>query len=539
VVITNEEILRLVAKERNLEEGIVNKALKLVSEMKEKTDENTSLEGYEVSKEKVLLKKLEIENFMCYSKEEIEFADGTTAFVGRSGNGKSTVLRAIKWLYYDEPSGSDFIQTGKSRTKVKGTFSNGYQLTRSRTNSGTGNYVITDPQGKEKELKNFSHDFPVEVLNIHQTPKVDLFNNGPEDLAFSNQLDKHFLITSSGGNVATAIGNLAHTQPIDQAIKEVKREVTNQNSRVISTEKRIKEEIDKLDEFKIIYSLEKNINILNEMLIEQGNYKEKLQDIRRITNEVNFLNDEIEVYSNELLKIPNIKLIEEKSKEHEIKFRKLNELTRIEFECIDAIDSIEKYSNILKEIPDINSINEQVLNSQVIYSKLKTLNNYKERIENYSEEISSHKKILKEIPNMNIIKKQLEQQQNNVKKLIINSNIINKLNNVEKEIEILEQNKANIPNIDEIKKAIKTNEKHSFIYQTNIKIIEEYKKLNNLINEYEKEASNFKERIAKGNIKVNEVIETRDNIIKEHSVCPLCGSENLSKENIENVLKRG
>ena len=54
----------------------------------------------------MLIKSVTIENFRCIKHLSVTFAD-LTAFVGRNGSGKSTVLQALKVFYNTKASISE------------------------------------------------------------------------------------------------------------------------------------------------------------------------------------------------------------------------------------------------------------------------------------------------------------------------------------------------------------------------------------------------------------------------------------------------
>lgn len=58
--------------------------------------------------------RLLIENFQSHEQTEVFFTEGLNVFVGPSDSGKSAILRALRWVLYNEPKGTDFIRAGKS-----------------------------------------------------------------------------------------------------------------------------------------------------------------------------------------------------------------------------------------------------------------------------------------------------------------------------------------------------------------------------------------------------------------------------------------
>jgi hypothetical protein len=133
-----------------------------------------------------------LENFQGHKHTELSFVPGINAIIGSSDNGKTSILRAIRWAYNNRPLGDDFVShwnitekgklLGESSTTL--VFDCG-SLTRIKTPTRNG-YTIGDV-----ELGAIGTDVPKEV--------TDLFNM--TDLNFQDQDDRPFLISESAGDV--------------------------------------------------------------------------------------------------------------------------------------------------------------------------------------------------------------------------------------------------------------------------------------------------------------------------------------------------
>jgi DNA repair exonuclease SbcCD ATPase subunit len=64
------------------------------------------------------IKRLILENFQSHKYSEVDFAAGLNVIVGPSDTGKSAVIRALKWVLYNEPSGDFFIREGETNCSV-------------------------------------------------------------------------------------------------------------------------------------------------------------------------------------------------------------------------------------------------------------------------------------------------------------------------------------------------------------------------------------------------------------------------------------
>ena len=63
-----------------------------------------------------MIESLSVRNFQKWKSLEVELAPVTT-FVGRSGSGKSSLLRFIRWAILNRPNGNSFVRKGASGCK--------------------------------------------------------------------------------------------------------------------------------------------------------------------------------------------------------------------------------------------------------------------------------------------------------------------------------------------------------------------------------------------------------------------------------------
>jgi len=56
-----------------------------------------------------LIRSLEIENFQSHELTKLDLHKGLNVIVGPSDQGKSALIRALRWLCYNEPKGTDFF----------------------------------------------------------------------------------------------------------------------------------------------------------------------------------------------------------------------------------------------------------------------------------------------------------------------------------------------------------------------------------------------------------------------------------------------
>lgn len=272
----------------------------------EKLAQDSKLDGFIEKQKAIGIKTIELTNFQSHKKTKVELNEkGLNAITGASDSGKSAIIRALRWVFYNDPKGSDFIRHGETRATVTVVFTDGSSITRSRTKSSAGEYIVRDPNGKETEFKGFGSNLPIDIANTHQMPKVELSTGVERPLNFSYQLDGHFLLGESPATRANTIGRLTGVHVVDAAIKEKAREIRQYTVSTNAVEKQIGELDTELANFQHLDDTEKHLNILRGLITTAGNLDDELTDIAYLydqytkkTNEVLDLKSELKPYKN-------------------------------------------------------------------------------------------------------------------------------------------------------------------------------------------------------------------------------------------------
>lgn len=173
-----------------------------------------------------MLEKLTIRNFQKHKKLEIEFDQYCTTIVGKSDVGKSAVLRALRWICINQPSGTGYIRHGEDACRVRlrvdkreisrdrGKSDNSYSLDSKAYHSlGQG--------GVPEEIQ--------QLLNINPT------------LNFQNQMDAPFWFMLTPGEVSKQINQIINLELIDRTLSNIASQLRKVKSQVTVCEERLEE----------------------------------------------------------------------------------------------------------------------------------------------------------------------------------------------------------------------------------------------------------------------------------------------------------
>lgn len=224
-----------------------------------------------------MITQLRIKNFQCHKDTRIDFDPLVTCIVGPSNAGKSSIIRSLRWLSLNKPSGDVFIHHGKKRVSIRLSV-DGHKITRRK---GSENSYSLD--GKVFKAFGMSGvpDEVSKVLNL-------------SDVAFQRQHDPPFWFLLSPGEVSRELNKIVNLDLIDRTMGSLSsglrrsrvtleisqdrlrkaRENRDELSWVLGAEEALKEVEAKYD--KVLEILEKRSKIAQ--IIEEGT---KIREARR------------------------------------------------------------------------------------------------------------------------------------------------------------------------------------------------------------------------------------------------------------------
>ncbi len=167
------------------------------------------------------IKNIRLTNFQSHSETEIAPAPpgGLTVIIGPSGHGKTAVLRALRWLLYNQPQGVAFMRKGAQMVKVAVELADGSVITRRRTASTNQYIAVTEASGRQV-FEGFGTDVPLEIQQLTgvRPSRIADLTLTPN---LARQLDGPFLGEEavSAGVRAKVLGRIAGVDEVDHASK--------------------------------------------------------------------------------------------------------------------------------------------------------------------------------------------------------------------------------------------------------------------------------------------------------------------------------
>ena len=341
--------------------------------------------------------RVEIKNFQSHEDTTVVFDKGLNIIVGESNNGKTSILRAIMWAIDNQPLGTDFIMAGKDECKVTVVYDDGTYITRGRTLKDTGYYRVAyiDENGKMQtaEYRGFTNAIPIEVVNVHQMPKVNITKDIETHLNVASQLDPPFLITESPMTKASAIGRITGTHVLDAGVKDCNKTIQGNKKTIKVHADTIVEKDAELRALPDIDALEK-VNAAYQAILKTIEAKySAIEKVRSCQESIVDCEAKIAHWSDELCKkqgmakfLPIVQRAQAKLQKHAFISYALTKHKDYEDTIVAMSNAIAVCRRIAKNEPDIKHAKMRIGNVQQVLDRYKAFLDVSNLMANWSQQ---------------------------------------------------------------------------------------------------------------------------------------------------------
>lgn len=188
-----------------------------------------------------VLKSLELKNFQAHRNFSLEPAPGITTIRGRTDAGKSSVLRALRWLCLNDLSGEGFISHGSDFSYVR---------LRLRLPDGTEAKIVRK-RGRANIYKLNGKVFRSFGSSVPEPVAVLLSLN---EINFQRQHDAPFWFGSSAPEVSRQLNRVIDLSVIDSSLVKSAAAVRTARERITVSEERLRE---KKEQYELLEKQEK------------------------------------------------------------------------------------------------------------------------------------------------------------------------------------------------------------------------------------------------------------------------------------------
>lgn len=304
-----------------------------------------------------MISKLVLKDFKTHKNTVLEFSSGINIISGDTGHGKTNILLALQMVKDNRPLGNGYIRRGQDTTTVITEVVDGrdvHGIVRRRGQSENSYDIEKDGVSVvgEKPFTGFGSSPPGDVSEI-----LNL-----SDINIQKQRDKHFLVYSPPGQIATYIRSITKLDEIDQVTKLLSGKIRVKKATILHHQAELKSTVEKL---AILSNID--LELLEDMIEEAKDKIQKIAGIREKIGRIEPITSALRTLEENWITIPDDvdKIFEEIDSRQEsivTASSRLCSLTSI----VDRIKEIENNkitlpADVDKILANVNSTQESVI----------------------------------------------------------------------------------------------------------------------------------------------------------------------------------
>jgi|AntDeeMinimDraft_6_1070357.scaffolds.fasta_scaffold00493_7 chromosome segregation ATPase len=366
-----------------------------------------------------MIKNLRIQNFQSHKNTQLSFDPGVNTIIGPSDSGKTSIIRALRWLVWNRPLGDSFRSSWGGDTEVDLETNDDFI----QRHKGSDDWYLLKTPENEYEFKAFGRKPPEEVKKVLNISSINL----------QQQMDSPFLISDNSGEVSRHFNKVARIDQIDSSLKAVEGWVRSINSDIKGAKKEIERYQDSLKEYEYLGQMEKDIEILEAVENQKSKKQKNCYELGLLSKNIKNVDEEI---SNKSILLPAeslvngiIKLFEAKNKVHQ----KSSQIKDV----LNKIDTTEQKLDNLQVLVSKEEGTENILN---LITKRKKLEKKETKLNSLIHKIKSVDREIAERKTLTSSKDLVDPILRAHKKRRSKSNEINKLGSLNDEIDLVNSN---------------------------------------------------------------------------------------------------
>lgn len=154
-----------------------------------------------------MLKTIQLKNFEGHTDTTVDLSSGVTIIAGESNAGKSSIFRALRFVFLNEPGGEEFINFDADTCEVVVQY---------------GSHTIARTKGRNNKVNEYSLNGQVFKAFGQSVPKEIQDALNLNEINFEWQFDKRpFLISETGGYIASKLNEIVNLELIDLSLRNV------------------------------------------------------------------------------------------------------------------------------------------------------------------------------------------------------------------------------------------------------------------------------------------------------------------------------
>ncbi|WP_353892015.1 AAA family ATPase [Proteinivorax hydrogeniformans] len=407
-----------------------------------------------------VIKSIHLINFQSHTDSKLEFHDGVNVITGPSDQGKSSIIRALRWVLYNQPKGGDIIHHGQNKCSVSVKLDNGTEVTRVRQNNSNKYIIITD--GNKAEYSGVSNEVLRIVQAVLHISPVFLDKDQKPEINIAKQLDPPFLLSGSGSVRAKAIGTIVGVHFIDAASRNVSSNIKEINSKLNYKAEELQSIDEQLDKYSNLERQKIQIDKANKTYEEVENKIKRLKALNLLKKRLSSHNkaiDELDVTLAKTKQVSSALTLIQQAENYGHRLSSLNSISTKLYACNQGIkrsltflekasfvdkgfkktkmaqNTLEDLNSTIKAKSKLDAVNKEMLASQKIIEKTNELPTNLEKLQQViflNDKLATFKQLYSKLSAYNRELKSIEQ------KLFdkgVEKEITRKINSIELKVE--------------------------------------------------------------------------------------------------------
>lgn len=320
------------------------------------------------------LKELLMQNFQSHKDTTLTFDPGVNMITGDNSCGKSSIIRAIRFLAYNKPIQeveTNLLRKGKNSLIIKATMSDGSWVIREK-GKDVNRYIIYDDiiakdYGGPLELNSFGTSVPEEVGRVLGISPVVLSKSNDVEINIASQHDPAFMISHSSPEIARWVYSLTHMDDLRHAIDDLNKDHRKGNEKIKDYNNRIKILNEETEKFSNIEERENKVKLLEQSNEEVGILISEIEKLSNIYKDVQDLKSKMIPTQKRISFIENnlSYLSKDFINEIENNIKDLDFLVSSQSQLIDLNYKIENNKKTIDKLSPANNIDEEDLENKI------------------------------------------------------------------------------------------------------------------------------------------------------------------------------
>jgi len=245
-----------------------------------------------------MIQSLKIKNFQSHKDSILEFDPGVNVIIGKSDSGKTALLRALRWLIWNRPSGDAFRSDWGGNTEVVAALTvpdlpNPAPIIITRRRDKKDEYVLLNKEQVGYTAKSIHKPYIFTAFGTNVPEEIRKAINFAE-INLQKQFDQPFLITATPSEVAAHFNKVAKLDKIDKSLQNINKWIREIESSIKFKDAQIVKNEDELKQYDHLDKIEAEVEVLENLEKEHIKQISSISSLESLCEEIRMTNEDIE-----------------------------------------------------------------------------------------------------------------------------------------------------------------------------------------------------------------------------------------------------